>query len=169
MEQLSIINIVPKTLKQQLNDSITELIKGEESFVNNIHVSENKDHSVSIKAKSFLAAKVFPKKDRFNLEFKSKYNGFFNDYNIIPLKDEMSRIVYSSIEDLVDVSYQLSAIAILVLSELGGDGFGCCSRYQACSDAKECLHPDKLFAFACKYRENLEQGKIFYGKNKNIP
>ena len=46
--------------------------------------------------------------------------------------------------------------------------FGCCSRYEACSDAKECIHPDAAFAASCSYRQNLLVGRIFYGKNKNI-
>lgn len=46
--------------------------------------------------------------------------------------------------------------------------FGCCGRYEACSDAKQCIHPDVKFALGCKYRQNLLDGKIFYGKNKNI-
>ena len=46
--------------------------------------------------------------------------------------------------------------------------FGCCSKFEACSDARECLHVNRLYATACKYRYNLEGGKIFYGKNKNI-
>lgn len=46
--------------------------------------------------------------------------------------------------------------------------FGCCSRYMQCSDAKKCVHPNKLYSTACAYRHNLEHGRIFYGKNKNI-
>lgn len=40
--------------------------------------------------------------------------------------------------------------------------FACCSRYQECSDAKKCMHPNVLYAKACQYRKNLEQGNIFY-------
>lgn len=47
--------------------------------------------------------------------------------------------------------------------------FGCCSRYEACSDAKKCIHPDIKFALGCFYRKNLRDGKIFYGRNRNIP
>lgn len=43
--------------------------------------------------------------------------------------------------------------------------FGCCHRYVECSDAKACTAPDKFHARGCYYRENLEKGKIFYGKN----
>jgi hypothetical protein len=45
--------------------------------------------------------------------------------------------------------------------------FGCCSRYEQCSDAKSCLHPDPKFALRCWYRQNLLDNKIFYGKHKN--
>lgn len=46
--------------------------------------------------------------------------------------------------------------------------FACCARYEECSDAKRCTHPNQLYSTACAYRKNLENGKIFYGKNKNI-
>ena len=45
--------------------------------------------------------------------------------------------------------------------------FGCCSRYEECSNAKKCIHPDPKFALACWYRYNLLDGKIFYGQNRN--
>jgi len=48
------------------------------------------------------------------------------------------------------------------------DPFGCCSRYMECSDAKKCVHPNKLYSTACAYRHQLERGHIFYGKNKNV-
>lgn len=44
----------------------------------------------------------------------------------------------------------------------------CCSRYMECSDAKACVHPDKVFALDCGYRKVLNSGRIFYGKNRNI-
>lgn len=46
--------------------------------------------------------------------------------------------------------------------------FDCCSRYEQCSNAKRCIHPDPEFALWCSYRQKLAQGIIFYGKNKNI-
>jgi hypothetical protein len=44
----------------------------------------------------------------------------------------------------------------------------CCSRYMECSDAKQCVHPDKSFALGCGYRKILASGRIFYGMNRNI-
>lgn len=46
--------------------------------------------------------------------------------------------------------------------------FGCCSRYEKCSDVGKCIHPDPVFALGCAYRNNLDDGKVFYGKNRNI-
>lgn len=40
--------------------------------------------------------------------------------------------------------------------------FACCSRYQECSSAKECIHPNILYAKACQYRKNVDKGNIFY-------
>lgn len=45
--------------------------------------------------------------------------------------------------------------------------FGCCAKYVECSDALCCLENPEYSKF-CFYRQNLESGKIFYGKNKNI-
>ena len=42
------------------------------------------------------------------------------------------------------------------------ESFACCSRYQECSNDKKCIHPNKLYAKACKYRRNIEDGHIFY-------
>lgn len=46
--------------------------------------------------------------------------------------------------------------------------FGCCSRFVECSDNKKCVHPDEKVAQGCMYKSNLEQGRIFYGKNCNV-
>ncbi len=47
-------------------------------------------------------------------------------------------------------------------------GFGCCGFYVQCSDAKRCIHENRLYSTACSYRKHLEQNKIFYGMNKNV-
>lgn len=46
--------------------------------------------------------------------------------------------------------------------------FGCCDMFEKCSDAKRCLHSNLLYSTACAYRRNLESGRVFYGKNKNV-
>ena len=40
--------------------------------------------------------------------------------------------------------------------------FACCARYEECSKEKKCIHPNILYAKACQYRKNLENGHVFY-------
>ena len=46
--------------------------------------------------------------------------------------------------------------------------FGCCNDFVKCSDQKQCIHPEDRFYNGCMYRTNLEAGRIFYGKNRNV-
>ena len=52
--------------------------------------------------------------------------------------------------------------------ESKASSFGCCSMFNECSDAKKCVHENKLYSKACMYRRHLDDGRIFYGKNRNI-
>jgi hypothetical protein len=76
------------------------------------------------------------------------------------------RYEIKSEDDLDDISSAL--IAIYDDCKPSGRMFGCCSRFNQCSDEKKCIHPDKQYAKNCWYQENLKNGKIFYGKNRNI-
>lgn len=49
-----------------------------------------------------------------------------------------------------------------------GDLFSCCSRYEACSDALECVSPYPELKRACSYRNKLLKGTVFYGKKRNV-
>ena len=46
--------------------------------------------------------------------------------------------------------------------------FGCCNDFERCSDARQCLHSTDRDYNGCQYRGNLENGCIFYGKNRNV-
>ena len=46
--------------------------------------------------------------------------------------------------------------------------FDCCSRYEECSNARRCTHPDPNFAMGCGYRSKLSKGIIYYGENKTV-
>jgi hypothetical protein len=54
--------------------------------------------------------------------------------------------------------------------------FGCCSRFIECSDSRKCVcekeygfNNAKRFQSGCMYKDNLDQGLIYYGINKNYP
>ena len=62
----------------------------------------------------------------------------------------------------------LKEITFIFASEyIPSERFGCCHLYMSCSDAKRCIASDKFHARGCFYRDNLEHGRIFYGKNAN--
>jgi len=46
--------------------------------------------------------------------------------------------------------------------------YGCCHLYEKCSDAKKCVSKEKIYATVCAYKKNLDEGRIFYGRNRNI-
>lgn len=42
---------------------------------------------------------------------------------------------------------------------------GCCGNYISCSDAGHCVNQNAEIAAACLYRESLEKGTVFFGRN----
>lgn len=46
--------------------------------------------------------------------------------------------------------------------------YGCCGLYMECSNAKKCVQKDIEWSKGCQYKQNLENGRIFYGENRNI-
>ena len=69
---------------------------------------------------------------------------------------------------IVDFFMDIVELKLKVYESSYASSFGCCSLFEECSDAKRCIHPNRLYSTACAYRHNLENGRIFYGKNKNI-
>ena len=69
-----------------------------------------------------------------------------------------------------DVSFADRAPLVIEIYEkyLMTNGFDCCSRYLACSEAGHCTHPDIMFAGQCTYRQKLRTGRIFYGTERNV-
>ncbi len=104
---------------------------------------------------------------------QSYFSEYIKEHNVTPTKikkenDLWVRIPVDSLSDVIEMIEPISAVYITVLADFGGERFGCCSRYEQCSDARKCIHPDFILSRACAYRKNLEAGKIFYGKNRNI-
>lgn len=61
----------------------------------------------------------------------------------------------------------LSAVLDRVIDSFPKE-FDCCSRFEECSDAKKCIHPNPDVAIACGYRKILKGGTILTGKNRNV-
>ena len=89
------------------------------------------------------------------------------EYKIQKSDPNYCRIPITSPDELVNHLELLKKILELQVDAYPSD-FGCCSRYEACSDAMKCIHPNPDMALRCTYRKNIKKGRIFYGKNKNI-
>lgn len=72
--------------------------------------------------------------------------------------------VLKIVQDNINIIKNTYSVFML---ESDDDMFGCCSSYMECSDRKRCIK-DNDFSRNCYYRKNLEMGKIFYGKNRNV-
>ncbi len=179
MEQLS-MDFIERSDAEIIREALVKEINNPE-FTKHLVVEANKDETISIRAKSFLCAKIkLTKKVRY-IVVRTKNIDRFKDYissheaevtdteeQVADGTKEWSRITISTLDDVLALTEPLSIVFILVLSELGGERFGCCARYVQCSDERKCVHPDFLVSLACAYKRNLEAGRIFYGKNKNI-
>lgn len=84
----------------------------------------------------------------------------------ISSEKQFQRIAFELLTDNGILS--LMEDATLLAIELVPKEFDCCSRYEECSNAKVCIHPDPAFSMLCGYRKILKDGRIFYGKNRNI-
>lgn len=164
-EQIS-FDILVKTDAEQLMDAVQKCISDIKQYGRFIEVVQNKTY-IAVKAKNLLAVKIDPKKSGIRIEYRNIYNDKFPGYEITMLDNDYSRIVVSSFIDVLSLAPVLAAIAEAEVV-IASDTFGCCSRYEACSDAQKCIHPNAIFAAACAYKKNLEQGRIFYGKNRNV-
>lgn len=46
--------------------------------------------------------------------------------------------------------------------------FGCCGKYEECSNAMRCISDNSDLSAMCFYKKNLLRGRIFYGKNAKL-
>lgn len=115
-------------------------------------------------------------KTAFSFDYKRNkkiYNIFVpsNTYNFsVPEEKISTGYKYSYDDNNTDTFYKdiyEAIIQYLKNYKSSAASFGCCSRHVDCSDAKQCVHPNQLYSHSCMYRRSLDDGKIFYGKNKN--
>ena len=115
------------------------------------------------------AFRIILNKNNQYIAVKQRYEHLFNNpLRLSTIKSDTNWLRYS-----ITTEYDLDEIKNVILSVYddcrpSGRMFGCCSRFNQCSDAKQCIHPDKVYAKNCWYQENLKQGKIFYGVNRNV-
>lgn len=136
-------------------------------YIDRQDISINKDGSFSVFVYGLLIFKLIKQTKQYKLSVK--YN--LSDFSAADTKDGLITYLIdlsneNSLEDHIQLIFK--GVDKYVYDNYVAEAFGCCHRFIECSDAKACLHPDELHAKGCMYKTNLDEGRIFYGKNKNI-
>lgn len=98
------------------------------------------------------------------------YSGTFSRIEVPKFDGSESYIklfVDNDLENCVDFASDICQSLQHIIDSYPTD-FSCCSRYEECSDAIACTNPDRALATGCSYRKSLKNGKVFYGKNRNV-
>lgn len=96
---------------------------------------------------------------------KEKFNNIKYSSNNLYL-----RIFIDNINDIQLLSNEIAEIfkTLFIQYINNEENFGCCSKFVQCSDNLKCVNDDIRLRLSCMYKKNLDNGRIFYGKNKNI-
>jgi hypothetical protein len=147
---------------------VLEIFESNEKSLESVELKINKQYStVSVENTAAIRIKLSSKTNYISV--KSRYIHLFKEsMKLTSGKSEKDWIRYQ-----ITTEYDLDEISNILLyiyddCKPSGTMFGCCSRFNACSDAKKCVNPNKQHAKNCWYNENLKRGKIFYGVNRNI-
>lgn len=181
------------TFLQQLIDSLSQICINKELIPDSLRLIKNfnqKDESYSIHAYEYaypLGAYKDSSISLINIKFLSKgiiclefresiYLSLDNTPTFIKIQKKEDKKTGNRIVTLFfdSINKELhDYICNIVLQRLENyrtmqNSFGCCNRFNECSDALKCVHENKLYSTACTYRHRLENGQIFYGKNRNV-
>jgi|GEM_PF-131830 len=122
-------------------------------------------------ANNFLFARINATCERPYMSFNKKFENLFKENNInykLNKNDFFLKVSFSIFREpclnvLPDIFNKI------FIDSFNFASFGCCGHYIECSNSKSCVHPDIIYAScACMYKKHLDDGRIFYGKNKSI-
>lgn len=164
-EELNFIDSIFPTLKQILSD-----------------YGANPDNLVSEQIQGKTVVKYKPKYSDGRIIFyicirkKSNYIELHNSMlDIVPVEIPVKKSISSEKKyfriniDLENPKQKYSELLINATKatlDRWPKEWDCCSRFEKCSDAKACIHPDKEFALGCGYRKILNSGRNFFEKKE---
>lgn len=164
-----IINICDKITVQ---NNISYKIFNVECSVLGDGTPELHKHNVSIAISSYVGMHIYLQKKIYRIEVLRNIGKY------VELPDEvkfgtMKSYPNSFVIDFKNTDDTFYNVCEIIINEflnryIPSERFGCCGKYEICSNEKKCVHHDKFYAKACMYKQNLESGRIFYGKNRNV-
>lgn len=161
-----------RKIEELVKVCIEDLAKGNglfDSTKERYEFKSNKDYD-TIWLCNAAVIRVKQLKNETRLELGKKYIDLFELQNAVRYtKSELNWGKLTFDESVAEqIIKNIQAVFKQCYMEEPVESFGCCSRFNACSDEKKCIHPDIKFAQGCTYKHNLENGRIFYGNNRNI-
>ncbi|MFA4916340.1 MAG: hypothetical protein WC560_06690 [Syntrophales bacterium] len=160
-------------IERHVNVCIKELAKDNSFFdptIKRYELRPNKGYETILLCNSAVIRVKQSKNKETRMELSKKYIDLFGLQNEV--KYTTSEVYWGKLTFDESVAIQIIDNIKVVFERCytneSVESFGCCSRYNECSDEKKCLHPDIKFAKGCHYKMHLENGLIFYGKNRNI-
>lgn len=150
-----------------LDSFFKEIVSSLELETDDCKVKENKAYfSVFFSENLICTVKCGDKTNyiSFSVAHKKEFENLFSCYSIPSDKDHFRILFY----DISELDNMTSQIANIIKSVSCTKTFDICSYYMECSDNKKCVNPNKSFARECRYKDKLEKGIIFYGKNRTV-
>lgn len=131
-----------------------------------LHIRHAKDY-YSLCFENSVLARLYIK--RPNLACKKSVMARFTAY-LKYIDDSTDLYAKIPLEDVVEIEKHIHLIDAALQASIDNypKEWDCCHRFEECSDAKMCTHPDKHEGIKCGYRKVLAKGKIYYGKNCTI-
>ncbi len=144
-----------------------EMIKSapESELYDILDLRENKDGSIAFYFDNQLYIKFDIKKSRISTTM-GRYQELLKDMDLAVLKHRGAPLNGITVKFWDGcIKFFTETIDYLVKVKKPSNKFSCCSRHELCTNAGHCLHEHQYYAKGCQYRENLENGKVFYQNN----
>nr|DAJ10350.1 MAG TPA: hypothetical protein [Caudoviricetes sp.] len=172
-DSLDILNAIIDMIKPEYLKGSEIKVKKNASKYDSIIVTSRKTVYRNADTGELLLGRVVSDKSGCTVSFSQKYADDFYKLGIEYKESKFGKNFIQIDGSFFSLIFQNHAALSKIINQIFIDlfsfpSFGCCSNYIKCSDAKRCVHPDLAYATACQYRANLENGRIFYGKNCNI-
>ena len=157
-----ILSIITNKIDSRYLESANLTVNENKGSVNSIVISLKPTIYRQIVANSVLFCRVKTNGKISYVGFSDKYETLFQKYNV-PFQKAKDGFLRIDVSYFINNSENFSEILnSIFIQSFNFPAFGCCSRFKECSKEGKCVHPDIIYATACSYRKNLDNGKIFY-------
>jgi len=129
-------------------------------------------NSVNVMILDKIMCKIAKKQDAISILCRLRFQREAHDSHLFFESDKtlenFIRIPLNRMQPISSFTEVLLAAYKSAYRENADVSFGCCSRFIECSDARRCTNPNRIFALGCAYKDNLENGRVFYGRNPTV-